>query len=48
MHIDEKENFKKKINKMKEDIARQNREIQKQKNRGNRAKTHPIDEAKDQ
>lgn len=31
MHIDEKENFKKKIDKMKDDIARKNKEIQDQK-----------------
>lgn len=30
IHTDEKENFKKKIDKMKDDIARQNREIQKE------------------
>lgn len=30
MHIDEKENFKKKIDKMKDDIARRNKEIQKE------------------
>lgn len=30
MHIDEKENFKKKIDKMKDDIARKNKEIQKE------------------
>lgn len=30
MHIDEKENFKKKIEKLKDDIARKNQEIQKQ------------------
>jgi hypothetical protein len=28
IHIDEKENFKKKIDKMKDDIARRNKEIQ--------------------
>ena len=30
IHIDEKENFKKKIDKMKDDIARQNKELQAQ------------------
>ena len=30
MHIDEKENFKKKIEKLKDDIARKNQEIQRQ------------------
>ena len=29
VHTDEKENYKKKIDKMKDDIARQNKEIQK-------------------
>ena len=29
-HIDEKENYKKKIDKMKEDMARRNKEIQKE------------------
>lgn len=29
IHTDEKENYKKKIDKMKDDIARQNRELQK-------------------
>lgn len=29
-HMDEKENYKKKIDKMKEDIARRNKEIQKE------------------
>ena len=33
MHIDEKENFKKKIDKLKDDIARQNKEIQSQRKR---------------
>ena len=33
MHIDEKENFKKKIDKLKDDIARQNKEIQTQRKR---------------
>ena len=31
IHIDEKENFKKKIDKLKDNIARQNKEIQNQK-----------------
>lgn len=30
MHIDEKENYKKKIDHFKDEIARQNKEIQKQ------------------
>lgn len=29
IHTDEKENYKKKIDKMKDDIARQNKELQK-------------------
>jgi hypothetical protein len=32
VHTDEKENYKKKIDKMKDDIARQNKEIQKKRN----------------
>lgn len=32
VHADEKENYKKKIDKMKDDIARQNKEIQKKRN----------------
>lgn len=41
MHIDEKENFKKKIDKLKDDIARQNKEIQNQKKNKEERKT-PI------
>lgn len=36
IHIDEKENYKKKIEKMKDDIDRRNREIQKEKERKKR------------
>ena len=32
IHTDEKENYKKKIDKMKDDIARQNKELQKKRN----------------
>lgn len=33
IHIDEKENFKKKIEKMKDDIARRNKELQKERDK---------------
>lgn len=33
IHTDEKENYKKRIEKLQEDIARRNREIQKEKER---------------
>lgn len=33
IHTDEKENFKKKVDKMKDDIARRNKEIQKERER---------------
>lgn len=33
MRIDEKENFKKKIDKMKDDIARRNKELQKERDK---------------
>lgn len=33
IHTDEKENYKKKIDKMKDDMARRNKEIQKRKGR---------------
>jgi len=32
IHTDEKENYKKKVDKMKDDIARQNKELQKKRN----------------
>lgn len=38
MHIDEKQAFKKKIDKMKDDIARRNKEIQKEKKKQNQGK----------
>ena len=38
IHIDEKENFKKKIDKLKDDIARQNKEIQNQKKKQKKPK----------
>lgn len=38
MHIDEKENMKNKIDKMKDDIARMNREIQRNKEKDKKQK----------
>lgn len=38
IHIDEKENFKKKIDKMKDDIARRNNEIQKERKKKSQGK----------
>ena len=38
IHTDEKENYKKKIDRMKEDIERRNKEIQKERERKKRNK----------
>ena len=42
MHIDEKDFFKKKIDRMKDDIARQNKELQKQQKKNNTERKVPA------